>query len=730
MEVKNKTPPNAVAIYVAETHDQGFYYVVYNLKTRKSWNRVTIRSSLDYSWAENWEIIAEILEKNFPANAVKSLVFTTVFQINGLLDCSGYKKLAINYGYENLHPLSDLTNYLTTELLLAKRKGKKYKLDDYVIVGNIVNVQTILMSELYLLKKQKIGWDIVKKTHIILMDDPYRKPPDAVAIYVSDTRDQGLYYVVYNLKSRKSWNRVTIRSSLDYGWEENWDIVAEILEKKFPSNVVKSVVFTLPYQIDNLLKYSGYKKLAMNYGYENLHPLSDLTSYLTTELLLAKRKGKNYKIGDHVIVGKYVISTEIIMAGELYLLKKQKIGWDIVKDAYMSYSIFNADVAIRGFETLLRNSEVSFNQIAFFILKFHPPMDKSPDIEAIVKEAIPLEKLVLNPCSDEEHWIMNADYLEISGRYLAKVYAGEEYFKDYDCFVGNVCKEKFELQAGSSTFVVPIQFKRLPCTITMNIEFKTFDGLKLSSSIRCTDGGGTGKSCHLENRAGIFSKSTTVIFSMDETKAFLCKIVSNDVKKIILFENPRQFTPQDDRPKFIFGEDYCSVNYYKDGLLRRLKDANGNTKIPFKISFDKQIYIGDAALEQPEFLMPKIDLKTIYNPSLSKQLESLEKYLFLDKNKEHNVKLNTIEGCRRLKLIEILAIFIKSILKLLEETMGNPAENLYFNIDLLELSSPNLSASMIQKLCKFLKVEGSTDEYPVDILEMNYQKSLEKANSN
>uniref|UniRef100_A0AC34PVP5 Uncharacterized protein n=1 Tax=Panagrolaimus sp. JU765 TaxID=591449 RepID=A0AC34PVP5_9BILA len=511
------------------------------------------------------------------------------------------------------------------------------------------------------------------------MDDPHRKPPDAVAIYVSDTRDQGLYYVVYNLKTRKSWNRVTIRSSLDYGWEENWDIVAEILGKKFPSNVVKSLVFTLPYPIDNLLEYSGYKKLAINYGYENLHPLSDLTSYLTTELLLAKRKGKNYKIGDHVIIGKYVILTETTMAGELYLLKKHKIGWDIVKDAYVSYSTFNADYAIRDFETLLKNSQVNFDQVAFFILKFHPPMDESPDVEAIVKEAIPFNKLVLNPSSDVEHWILNADYSEIAGEYLAKVYAGEEYFKDYVCFVGNVFKEKFELQAGTSTFVVPIQFKRLPCTITMNIWFKTFEGIKLSSSMRHIDGGATEKSYYLENKAGIFSKFTTVIFTMDETKAFLCKIISNDVEKILLFENPRQFTPKDDRPKFIFGEDYCSVNYHKDGLLRRLKDANGNVQIPFKISFDKEIYIGEAADEHPEFLMPKIDLKTIFNPCLSKQLESLEKYSFLDKNKEHNVKLNTVEGCRRLKLLEIYAVFIKSILKLLEETMGNPAENIYLN---------------------------------------------------
>lgn len=54
--------------------------------------------------------------------------------------------------------------------------------------------------------------------------------------------------------------------------------------------------------------------------------------------------------------------------------------------------------------------------------------------------------------------------LEDCGEYYAKVCNGQKYFEDYDCFVENICEEKFELVYGPSNLfssnVCHVQSKR------------------------------------------------------------------------------------------------------------------------------------------------------------------------------------------------------------------------------------------------------------------------------
>lgn len=134
---------------------------------------------------------------------------------------------------------------------------------------------------------------------------------------------------------------------------------------------------------------------------------------------------------------------------------------------------------------------------------------------------------------------------------------------------------------------------------------------------------------------------------------------------------------EDDRPTFYFGKDYCSVNYYKDGLLWKLKDDNGNDKIPFKLSFDREVYIGDAALEHPEFLMLEIDLETLLNDkAFHKISEKRDDFIQNDKQK-YKILLRTFNGFRKTSRENIIAIFIKSILNLLESKLEKFLKEIY-----------------------------------------------------
>lgn len=101
----------------------------------------------------------------------------------------------------------------------------------------------------------------------------------------------------------------------------------------------------------------------------------------------------------------------------------------------------------------------------------------------------------------------------------------------------------------------------------------------------------------------------TLVFDEDKIPSF--EIENDDEKKTLIFSNVPLNKWKAYCPRFIFGKDYCSVKYYKNGLLWKLKDTNGNQKIPFKISFGTEIYVGDAALEYPKLSMPEIDLEIL-----------------------------------------------------------------------------------------------------------------------
>uniref|UniRef100_A0AC34Q7M1 Uncharacterized protein n=1 Tax=Panagrolaimus sp. JU765 TaxID=591449 RepID=A0AC34Q7M1_9BILA len=175
----------------------------------------------------------------------------------------------------------------------------------------------------------------------------------------------------------------------------------------------------------------------------------------------------------------------------------------------------------------------------------------------------------------------------------------------------------------------------------------------------------------IDNEIGI------VMVTINQEKLIHFKIATideNDKKTLIISNIPVDIW-EDDRPVIKTGKDYYSVDYYDNGLFCRLKDANGNIKIPFKISFDKEIYIGEAADEHPEFLMPDLDLEMLLNtkshPELAKKRPD---WFVLDSDNKYKVLLKTANGIKKTSPRNLYGIFLASIYELLEEKLGKPVD--------------------------------------------------------
>uniref|UniRef100_A0AC34RMD4 Uncharacterized protein n=1 Tax=Panagrolaimus sp. JU765 TaxID=591449 RepID=A0AC34RMD4_9BILA len=531
--------------------------------------------------------------------------------------------------------------------------------------------------------------------------------PNALAVYVVESSPK---VQVYDLLSKSKLSTFLPSSSLGNNLVY-WRTLFQRLRTAFPSHVIKSVVFKTSVEPNSHAKATFMKEI-IDTGYEfgigNINFVTDLVIFLTSQLLLAKNAGKKYEIGDYVLVGKFICLP--VLTGQFHLLRKQEIGWNVVAGKAGFVLDFGIDAASDFTRNCIDEFRININQIDSFIVGIHPLLKVTHNYDLIIKALFILQmffsKTVIVEVNEPEPCFS-------AGEYLSKVYSGEEYFNDYDCYVGNICEYKFELKANSSTIELPVQFKRLPCTIEKKINLGTWKEFKsvvshgqFADSLLFNL-----KKLNLHDFI-LESVNETVIvkLSIDKYKSILCEVYKDDSSKACLIQKSPLMKLEIHRNVFIFGKDYCGVNYHKEGLQWTLKDINGNVRIPFKISFDKEIYIGEAALEHSEFLLSGIDLEMLLNPDYFGVLPDYCKYFQKENEKDYKIVIKTPDGLRKTTPEIILAIFMKSILKLLEEKLDGNIDEICSEM-IFCIRTTNTTNHVFKKACEILGINGISYDF-------------------
>uniref|UniRef100_A0AC34Q3Z1 Uncharacterized protein n=1 Tax=Panagrolaimus sp. JU765 TaxID=591449 RepID=A0AC34Q3Z1_9BILA len=466
------------------------------------------------------------------------------------------------------------------------------------------------------------------------------KTPDALAVQLVGSDDRGNYAIAHDLKTGKIWKRFNLDGQIKE--IQSWGEIYNLLMKECPPYVVKTETFYGSW-------FESVEVIGICVGYVNLNFLSTMITNYTTELLLAKKNGRKYEIGDYILFGSY----PSMNFGHVHLLKKQKVGWNFVDGKIIPLADVGADVL----HDFLSKNDLYFNSIKSFFIRM-PSGFVFNIVAGRLMSIFGSNKVIVSdvksPFAENK-----GDYLEFFGEYLSKVYAGEEYFNDYDCFVGNVCFEKFELVCGSSTIVLPVQFKRVPFTMKKKIKFTKCKGVKLLTSL---DNVAffyppiQGKRVLFSSNVDIDDEVVIVTLQQDKHLNYLFKIEKNNDEKTLITSSRPLDEWEDDRPRVIVAKSHCCAGYYKEGLLWELKDANGNDKIPFKISFGNEIYVGEAASNHDEQF--NVDLDVLINQSSLKTWTKKNPNAFINDSGEVKFLIKTCDGIRKVSPEMILAIFI------------------------------------------------------------------------
>uniref|UniRef100_A0AC34RGL9 Uncharacterized protein n=1 Tax=Panagrolaimus sp. JU765 TaxID=591449 RepID=A0AC34RGL9_9BILA len=134
------------------------------------------------------------------------------------------------------------------------------------------------------------------------------------------------------------------------------------MSQKCPANLVKSIFLNLPDVVPDLQLHpwlAAVRSHGQKFGYSNFHWTTISLLGFTAELLLAKNKGKKYSIGDYVVVSITYFTVQV------YLLRKQEIGWDVL-DGKVAELQIGTSLDVEGF---VRRNSLTMNDVKNFIIQ-------------------------------------------------------------------------------------------------------------------------------------------------------------------------------------------------------------------------------------------------------------------------------------------------------------------------------------------------------------------------
>uniref|UniRef100_A0AC34RFB2 Uncharacterized protein n=1 Tax=Panagrolaimus sp. JU765 TaxID=591449 RepID=A0AC34RFB2_9BILA len=483
------------------------------------------------------------------------------------------------------------------------------------------------------------------------------------------------------------------------------DMLFKSVSDKYPPTVVKSFFLLQPLDIEPfylLNWYSLTRVIAENYGYRSLRRVYNWSENIGGALFAAKNEGMTYSIDDKVV---YIFVRPIHcdeMTAEMILLVKQPFGWRILANSHRRFTKHYKQI----FNNLFSELEVDAKEIKNFLVGSVLPY---PGIREVIKTSLPNEKIVwrykdiMADHSIGENELVDKNRIIVPqfSEYYGRIFAGEEYFTDYNWYVPSVNETKFELHIGNSLIEFPSHYKPVPWvmaakfTIPDNVSSITLYSLTVVEEMSFNQ-----NQQYEIPISGCKNGIVTLFETINKECELKLESIDGEERKWI-FGSLNVKNVVIPYPRLIICKGYCTIRYWYNGLLWTLKDSNGKEKIPTAVSFGKMNFtVGIDSLN--DVLGEHFDFDKLLDEEFLKEEVKKRKRIEYDGN-DYRITVATTQGFIKMLIISVFNHFMKRIMECIERKIGEPVLGFHF---MMPTFKGNVHQSTIfKKAIKLLEID-------------------------